>query len=352
MGQSLPKHPNKPIDRSDNDRKNEEIIFPDEENVILDHNDKLEQYYVAYSTITFQIKDLTKYEIDEQVFQQCEMQRGIRHYFKMQNILENFDGDEIFIKVINFSQEILSKDDINEEKMRIMKVNKRLVKEAIILESCKARFITQPLGYFNNRAHQSIYLIFEFVNRRLHDLFTDVSLGPFLNKMRLFKNLIDIVLYLHLSGIVSYDISPYSIGVIGKQNAAKLLTFGNSIKFTGEAIDVLRESWFDREKFDFFTSPELYLNKTILLRYCWSADIWSLGVLAYIMFRKDYASFYYKLDNEFIDKETSLYTDEGGFVASEFYQVFDMSKIENPFIKSLIISMLRLEFTERPTILK
>lgn len=350
MGSKVPKLP-KEAKIIPTDKKNDEIIFPDEDNVILDHNDKLEQYYVAYSTVTFDVRDLTKYEIDEDLFQSCEDQRGDRHYFKMKNILENYnEGKEIFIKVLDFNPEILELQDINPIKIKNMKINKRIVKEFLIIQNLQARFIEKPIGYFNNRSSQRLYLIYEFVPRRLHDLIAESRLGPLYNKLRLLKNLIDVVMFIHCHGIVSLDISPYSLGVIGESNSTKVLTFGNSVKFTGEAIDILRESWFDRSKFDFFVAPEIYTNRTILLRYCWAADIWSLGILAYIIFRNDYAKFYDSLDEEFVMVENMIYSDDGSYDEERFFEIFDMGKIENPFIKGLITSMLKMEFTERANI--
>lgn len=351
MGTTQPKLPKIPVDRSSHDKSNNlKVIFPDEENINLEHHDDLEQYYVAYSTITFQIKDLVKYEIDEETYRSCEEQRGNIHYFKMKNILESFDGEEIFVKVFNFSPDLLKLSENDAVRVKGIKSNKRLLKEYLILDHCQARFISKPLGYFNNKESQKIYLMYEFVNKRFHDLLKEQSLGPFLNRLRLVKNIIDIIIYLHTNGIISLDISPFSIGVTGEKHETKILTFGNSIKLTGEAYDVLRESWFDRSLFDFFTAPEIYLNKSNLLRYIWSADIWSLGILFYIMFRDDYSQFYLKLDETFADKEHEIYTDDREYVAEKFFEIFDMNQIKNPLIKALITSMVKMDFIERPNI--
>lgn len=350
MGSNLPKHPKEPIDRSDHDNVKEDVIFPDEDNVVLDHNDKLEQYYVAYSTVSFQVRNLPKYELDEDTFLNCEQQRDNLHYFKMKNLIESSEADEIFIKVLDFYNEAFEINEVNPAKIKKMKINKRLVKEFVILEDQEARFLTKPLGYFNNRQFQRIFLIYEFIPRRLHDLISQERLGPLINKMRLFKNILDIVLYLHVNGIISLDISPFSIGITGTSHEAKLLTLGNSVKLTGDAVDIFRESWFDRSRFDFFTAPELYLTKPNLLRYIWSADIWSLGILSYIIFMDGYKTFYTKLDGLFSDVEHEIYSDDKNYDAEKFFEIFDMNKIENPFIKALVTSMIRMEFSDRPNI--
>lgn len=349
MGNSNPKFPKDPLDRSNHDKANE-VVFPDEDNVMLDHNDKLEQYYVAYSTVTFELKEITKYEIEEETYRTCEDQRGELHFFKMKNILENHPGDEIFLKVIDFNPEVINLPDLHPKKIKNMKLNKRLFKETMLLSQLQARFLNKPVGFFNNRDSQRVYVMFDYIDNRIHDLIIGKKLGPFLNKMRLFKNLIDMLIFLHINGIISYDISPFSIGVYGEKNEVKLLTLGNSVRLIGEAIDILRESWFDRSKFDFFIAPELYLNKQNLLRYCWAADIWSLGVLAYTIFRDDSYSFYDKLDSVFAEKEKDIYTEDRQYVAEKFYETFDVNKIDNPFMKAVITSMIKMEFTERPNI--
>lgn len=349
MGQSYPKHPKYALDRTDQDRVNDDEAFPDEDNVQLDHNDALEQFYVAYSTVTFQLRNLTKYDIDEETYQECDKQRGDIHYFKMKNILENYDGPEIFIKVMDFSNTLQDLSEVNPFSVQKMKINKRLIKEMMLLDDLTSKFLEKPLGYFNIRRESKVYVIFEYAPKRIHDIFISGLLGPFINKLRLLRNLLDVIMYLHINGIISYDISPYSFGV-SNDMTLKLLTFGNSIQLTGQKLDVLRESWFDRDKFDWFTAPEIYFTKPLLKRFVWSSDIWSLGIIMYCMFRNDYAKHYESFDETFQSNEEFVYDENRVFNSEKFWEIFDMKAIDNPFIKSLIASMLKSDFMERPNI--
>lgn len=301
-------------------------ISNDDENLLIETQTNEKVFKLTHENIRNVLKNLIRFEILSLKFFK-NLKEDI-DYFTIRNILDNHNFDLIFVKVINMKSQLI----------KYTKFNRKKLKELMILEFCQARFINKPLGYFTSPDSKIIVILYEYFEVRLHDLIKNRGLGPMFNKMILLKNLIDILILLHSKGIISCDISPLSIG-FSKANDIKLLTLGNSIKIDDENYDILRESIFDKQFYNFFVAPEIILKKVNRIKSIWSIDIWSLGILSYVMFREDYMEFYESTD-------TVLYTGS----ESEFNEIFDIKKIGNPYLKALISAMTKVETSDRPNI--
>ena len=322
-------------------------MYPEDDNFKFDGSFRTEKQVINYPTCIALLEKLSKFEVDSTVFSACESQRENQQFFRIENILEDYTANELFIKVIDFNEE---KRLIKDKFYGIMKKNKRIIKEYLLISQARHRTLPQVLGYFTDTINHRIYMIYENYETQLHDLIIDDLLGSFFNKLRIIKNLIEITIALHSNGTVSLDINPNSISITTKGNNIKIITFGNSVKLN-EKLDIFYESWFNRAEFDIFTAPELYLNKLILSQYTWAMDIWSLGVLSMVLFY-DKSDKYKKVIKSFEKEEKLIYTDEAKFNEIEFFKILSLESIDNPIITGFILSMLSSDPLIRPNIFK
>lgn len=345
------------LNKNETEYENKEQIFiVENDNLKIDL--KIDSHYeISYSSTINELKSFTKYEIHVDEYKEHEEKRlkdEGRNFIITRDFIENNSKRDLFIKVIDFT--ILKQynmgnnftDDLQIENFHKMnKKCKRLIKEIILLKEYRFRFFEQPIGYFQDKS--KIFVIFEKVDYSLKELIIN-ELGPFLNRLRLLKSLIETIIELHSKGIVSLDISPTEIGYNKDLKQIKLLSFGNSIVLKDSNSDILVESWFSREKFSFFTAPEVYTNLKQVVKYIWSLDIWSLGMLTYCIFTENESKFLDNLDDLFKENEKQLYTDK--FNYDKFLSIIDFSqtKIENVFIRAMISTMLKPGNNERSNI--
>ena len=334
--------------------KEEEVdIFPEQDNLELDLNLKLEKTFefdATFNALENNINQLCYSISNLNIDFNLEGPENLKHYIIKENNLEERQQttDKLYIKILD--QSYLGDDSNCPDEVYLIKekLNKRVYKETLINLKLKHKFIPDILGYTLEDSNKRIYIIYEEFEIKLRDLIIDNALSTFVNKLRLFKNLIEIILYLHSNGITSMELSPDTIGITKKENCLKLLSFGNSIKF-GESSDIFYQSLFDRLNFNIFTAPEIYLNKRIITKYLWSADIWSLGVLASVIFQDNTSNYAYIL-RDFEKLERNIYTDEGRFNELLIYNVFHLGTIENIHLKALILSMINTDPLIRPNI--
>lgn len=333
-----------PIERGSPD---EIDVYPEHDNIRFDTLYRKEKQPINFvSTLVF-LEKTPRFEVNESVYRACEEQRHNEQYFRIENIVEGNSSDELFIKVIDFSEEARKDTNRNYE---TYKKNKRIIKELLLNQKHKHRASPQIIGYFVDERQQRFYLMYENYETQVSDLFKNNKFGSFINKIRLLKNFIEIIISLHSTGIVSYDIHPSSIGLTYKQNAIKLLTFCNSVK-VNEKLDIFHESWFDRATFDMFTSPEIYLNKEIIIKYSWAADIWSLGVLCSCIFQEgDEGAALKVFKRNFEADEVNIYADNGIFHYGKMYELLCLDKVENAYVRAFICSMISPDPTLRPNI--
>lgn len=348
----------------------------EDDNVQFDKNDKLDPYPYFFDHIKEELKDLESYDVKKDVFDQFEKDRENMHYFSMPNILWGDEKDELMVKVIDFNHENsnIHSADVDEQggyeklrknktnnlegqnndmKLEIRRFNRRLIKEVKLFTNrdLQNRYIPKCHGYFIDDEMRRIYVAYDHFDKTLDMFLRNRLLKSFHNKVRVLKSLIEVMIHLHSKGVVSLDLSPFSIGFSDKGNVFKLLTFGNSVKLD-ENSSILRESLLDRLSFDFFTAPEIFLNTEIMLRFAWAPDIWSIGVIAMCLFHKN-DRFYEDFlgdESKFQSKEQDLYEKNGVFNSNVFFNYFDVTKIENVYMESLISAVLRPDPIDRPNI--
>lgn len=329
----------------------EQIVIVEHDNLKVDDLKIDNHYEVTFSSALKEINYLTKYEINSEEYKQLEETRmnEDKNYIITRDFIENNSKRSLFVKVIDFTflrlynmSNNLS-DDLQVEIFIKIKKCKRLIKELIIRNEYKFRFLDAPIGYFQEKT--KVFIMFENINFTLKELFVTNKLGPFLNRLRIFKNLVETIIELHSKGIVCLEISVDDIGFNKDFKQLKLLSLGNSMALKDINNDILVENWFNRPTFSFFTAPEIYLNLKQITKYLWSLDIWSLGVLTYCIFRRNESIFIKDLDQLFKDNERMLYTDKFNF--DHFLKLMDFSQIENVFVRGMISTMLKINGNER-----
>ena len=67
----------------------------------------------------------------------------------------------------------------------------------------------------------------------------------------------------------------------------------------------------------------------------------------HIIFQSESKGFYDSMDDLFIKNETEIYTDDMQFNKQKFFEVIDLSVISNPFVRSIVTGMLKVDVTER-----
>lgn len=321
-------------------------LYPEHDNLTFEKHFRTEKEIINFHNSLNILNQLQKFDVDETIFSSFEIQREESQYFKIENIIEDYNAREIFVKVLDFNEK--RKND-KEKFYMIFKKNKRIIKEYKIINSLRHRSIPQVLGYFADTLHQRIYLMYENHDITLHNLIFENKLGSFINKIRILKNLIEAILYYHLNGVLSFDLSCETIGISKKTNSLKILTFGNSINLT-EKKDYFYENWFNRFSFSIFTSPELYLNRPIMSKCAWGSDIWSLGIICSIIFQNNYKDFYMEIFKEFDKNEKMIYSEKEKFNKKFLLKCLFFENIENPLIKAFIISLINEDPLLRPNI--
>lgn len=211
-------------------------------------------------------------------------------------------------------------------------VNRNIFKEIRLTKMHIFRCLVPCKGYYVDNEKARIHFVFEYFPTSLETFIKSKSLN-FINKMRLFKNLLEAVLELHVEGIASLDLSVNTLRFTAKKFNLKLVTFGNSLDMSS-TVDIDKATIVNRKAHTVHTPPELFLNNLEHLN--WHSDIWSLAIVISMMFTD-------KLYN--IDQSELLLDYKVGKVPEQFYQTID-----NQFLKAMIVGMLRIEPSERPNI--
>lgn len=325
-----------------------EILVPnEEENLMFDVILKKQKFEFDFKSTLELLENIQRYNVRPSVYTLCESQRKDEQYFKIENIIESSNIDLNFLKVIDFYR--LEDLDLASKYERTRK-NKRTIKEIVLLKNFKSRAAPLLLGYTADEECQRIYMIYEYYETQLYDLIKHNKLGTFYNKIRLLRNLIEILMSLHSTGIVSYDLHPVSIGITLSDNVIKLMTFGNSLKFN-DSMSLMHETCFDRSLFDMFTAPEVYYNREIKLKSSWSPDIWSLGIISACIFQSnDTGSAFKTFKKNYEAEESTIYSENGIFDFGRFYQILNADSIENPFFQAFVATLISPNPDGRPNI--
>jgi serine/threonine protein kinase len=190
-----------------------------------------------------------------------------------------------------------------------------------------SKYIQKQKGYYieNDR----YYFIYKHHNRTLKDIMNENNID-FVNKIKIFKMLLELVKSLHIQGIVSLQLSPENIKFTRKNVLKHSLS--SSIDFTS---DFHLESFFilKNDEKSVYTPPEIYLNQP--KEVSWHSDIWSLGVLISLLFS-------YEMK---IDKKSLRHYYISDKIPRNVYKYVD-----NIFIQSIILGILKVDPFERPNI--
>jgi serine/threonine protein kinase len=147
------------------------------------------------------------------------------------------------------------------------------------------------------------------------------------------KALIELVKSLHIDGIISLDLSADNIRFTEKSFLLRLVSMGNSFDLKS-CYDIDRNFKVESLSATMYHPPEVILNDSVNLD--WHCDIWSIGVIISLMFS----------DKIFeISSESLISFYETNRMPSAFYD-----SIQNVYIKSIVIGILRINRDERPNI--
>jgi serine/threonine protein kinase len=196
-------------------------------------------------------------------------------------------------------------------------------KEIRVLNRLNHKFIIKLFDVV--RDNNLIFLVMENCDGgNLLDLILSGNLKNISDIKQLFKQIVEGVQYLHTQGIAHGDLKPENIGITSRGDV-KLLDFGyckeKQIGFDADKSGTCR-----------YCSPELL---TIGRFNTQKADIWSLGILLFVM---DTGMFPYKSSNEDIIKKM---IQRGELASSEYMD----SSIADVYEKMTVMSP-----NQRPTL--
>eukprot|EP01114_Cavostelium_apophysatum_P019250 TRINITY_DN6151_c0_g1_i2.p1 TRINITY_DN6151_c0_g1~~TRINITY_DN6151_c0_g1_i2.p1 ORF type:complete len:338 (+),score=59.81 TRINITY_DN6151_c0_g1_i2:167-1180(+) len=227
-------------------------------------------------------------------------------------------------------------DKISGRQYAVKTISKERLKECVQIEneililkkSCHHNVIGLRDVY---ETEENLYLVMELISGG--DLHTEVSdIGPFSEKKahEIFKQLFDAIRYLHSVHIVHRDLKLENI-LVSRTNGEpclKLSDFGLSKILTPSNIEFMRT----RCGTPTYVAPEILLGEP----YTPSVDIWSMGVVLYVMVCQQYPF-----------HATNLH---------EMYEMIITGRIQDfpveisEELKDLISGMLTVDVTERLSI--
>eukprot|EP01120_Amphizonella_sp_Union-15-10_P015634 TRINITY_DN807_c0_g4_i1.p1 TRINITY_DN807_c0_g4~~TRINITY_DN807_c0_g4_i1.p1 ORF type:complete len:439 (-),score=89.98 TRINITY_DN807_c0_g4_i1:106-1422(-) len=201
-------------------------------------------------------------------------------------------------------------------------------REIDIMRKLKHNNIVQLYDVFDEPEH--LFLVLEYVTGG--ELFEQiVSRGHYSEKdaANLIRQILDAVDYMHSNGVAHRDLKPENLLCSGKDNSEiKITDFGLSKSFSGEVT--LQTACGTPD----YVAPEVLLSKP----YDCSVDIWSVGVITYILLC-GFPPFYGKDNQEIFQKILSAKFD---FPSPDWD---DISEEAKNFIKDMLV----LNPHDRPT---
>lgn len=265
--------------------------------------------------------------IELEEFDKIKAVNHIREYVNKQNkflseeVLENL---KIVLEKENSIEALLHRKKIS---IRVLDLNnpiKEIIEEFYVITSFEHKFIITPIG-FHYKETNILWIVYEFYEKSLETLINEKMLS-FENKLRILKNILELLQYIHSKQQICLVLNTKNIR-FSRSNIMKLV---NLHEYANKSLKYHNET---KSFFDIYDSPEVLLNNQDKINHC--SDIWSLGILMIILFSNDLQIDFNDLINHYKENKIPLY-------------LFD--KVENIFVKGLVISILRLHHKERPTI--
>lgn len=201
------------------------------------------------------------------------------------------------------------------------------IKEFMYSTKLESKFIAKPKGYYIE--NEKYFFVYKNYDKSLSDLLNNYNVD-FVNKVKIFKMVLEQVKSLHVKGIISLKLSENNLKFSNK-NILKLIARGS--------LDVNSEYQMDSfiiynyEDRTIYTPPEILLNQA--LDISWHSDIWSLGVIISRLFSYEIS----------IDNKTLKHFYLSGKIPRNLFKYID-----NIFIQSLALGILKIDPFDRPNI--
>ncbi len=293
------------------------------------------KYSVEYNGKTDIIDELPHIDIKDNIDQIARMEKK-EHlgYLPIPKTGEKFK--KTFVKSINFNYDSneITDDDLNQKYPIQYFVNKNNLKEVRILRNHQSRFFIKCNGYNIDQKRSSLHFLYDYYPDSLETFITQKQLN-FVNKIRVLKNLLDLVKNIHTKGIISLDLSINSLRFTSKLHQLKLVSFGNSLDLKS-FWDIDRNSKINTSV-NIHDSPEIVNEEVELIN--WTSDIWSLGIILVMVFSDR------KLDIQ--EKEIrDAYEDRK--LPGKLVEAIGM--IEDVYVRGILVGLLRFDPEERPNV--
>lgn len=201
------------------------------------------------------------------------------------------------------------------------------IKEFMYTTKLESEYIAKPKGYFIE--NEKYFLVYKNYDKSLSDLLNNNDID-FVNKIRILKMLLEFVKALHVKGIISLKLSEKNLKFSYK-NKLKHILRGSLDMDSEYTIDsFISYKYEDRT---IYTPPEIILNQS--KNISWHSDIWSLGVIISRLFS-------YELT---VDNKTLKHYYLSEKIPRSLYKYID-----NIFIQSIALGILKIDPYERPNI--
>jgi serine/threonine protein kinase len=210
--------------------------------------------------------------------------------------------------------------------------NLRLMKEFLFAQKTAGNLYSAKLkGYYIGHSKIGLtkyYIVYKYYDNNLEQVLKKNTI-TFVNKIRIIKMLLEIIKDLHVKGCICLDLKLKNLK-LSKRNIIKLAS-KNSCDIT-TPYDV--DGYFTiKSVLDIYTPPEVFLGHG--RNVYWHSDIWSLGVIMSNLFSIKM----YKNESKLFDCYSS------GMIPKGLYKTID-----NIYIQSMILGMLKVIAFERPNI--
>jgi serine/threonine protein kinase len=301
-------------------------------------------YEINYKQTKNYIEKLENLEITQEDLENTQLfekNEALTYNSSLNNLLilekkfKNIRPNKFILKSLNFNYDKNLMTTPEEIKTKIplqYHINKNIFKELRITRNHNHQLFIRCKGYAVDEVNCKIHLLYEFYENSLFN-FIKNKLLDFTSRIRVMKNLIELVKALHTDGIISLDLACENIRFSPKKFHLKLSKFVDSFDMKS-GLDIDRNSKMEINKVKTYYAPEVALKQ--IDKISWHCDIWSLGVILSMMFCNHL---------HHIESETLIKLYKSGTVPPEFYQ-----GIEDVYLKSFVIGLLRMDPCERPNI--
>lgn len=205
----------------------------------------------------------------------------------------------------------------------------------LIVSNQKLNFLNKLKGFMIEEDSESpdgksISILYEYHETKLDQVVKQLT---YINKIKLFRKLLEMIKQLHSNGIIGLKFNQSTLRF--KSDFSLILNDNESSINMKTNYDIDRSSIISSDMCNICTPPEIHLNKLNLIN--WQCDIWELGVLLSHLFSSNKIPF---------NKSTLIHDYKEEILPEFFYSSISCST----YIKAIVIGLLRINQTERPNI--